>query len=84
MTKDQEKMAIGRIKKFLCVFDSMTDAELDSGKPLDETWLRRIAIGSGASLEELNQLFEEHKWFSKMVGKMADTKLGDPNSMKEL
>lgn len=35
MSKDQEKFAIGRIKKFLCMMDSMTEDELDSGKTLD-------------------------------------------------
>lgn len=32
MTKDQEKFAMARIKKFLCILDSMTEFELDSGK----------------------------------------------------
>lgn len=63
MTKDQEKFAIGRIKKFLCMMDSLTDAELDSSKALDESRMKRIAIGSGASMEELNGLLEEHKRF---------------------
>ena len=63
MTKDQEKFAIGRIKKFLCMMDSLTDAELDSSKALDESRMKRIAIGSGASMEGLNGLLEEHKRF---------------------
>ena len=84
MSKDQEKFAIARIKKFLCMLDSMNDAELDSTKTLSESWMKRIAIGSGASMEELNQLLEEHKWFSTMISKMADKKIGDPGSMKEM
>jgi len=32
MTKDQEKFAMARIKKFLCILDSMTEFELDAGK----------------------------------------------------
>jgi signal recognition particle subunit SRP54 len=35
--KDQEKFAVGRIKKFLCMMDSMTEEELDSTKPLSES-----------------------------------------------
>ena len=37
MTKDQEKFAMARIKKFLCILDSMTESELDSGKTLEES-----------------------------------------------
>jgi len=29
MNKDQEKMAVARIKKFLSIMDSMTEKELD-------------------------------------------------------
>jgi len=45
------------------MLDSMTEKELDSGKQLDESWMRWIAIGSGSTMEELNQLLEEHKRF---------------------
>ena len=59
--KDQEKFAVERIKRFLYMMDSMTDFELDSDKPLSESRLRRVAIGSGSSLEQVGALFEEHK-----------------------
>ena len=57
----------------------MTDAELDSSKPLAETRLKWIAIGSGATMDEIHQLLEEHKRFASMVSKMSDSKLSDPN-----
>lgn len=82
--KDQEKFAVGRIKKFLCMMDSMTEEELDSTKPLSESWIRRVAIGSGSTLEEVSQLIDEHKRFSSMIGKMSDKKMGGPNDMKEM
>ena len=63
MTKDQEKFAMAWIKKFLCILDSMTESELDAGKTLEESRIRWIAIGSGATLDEMNQLLEEHKRF---------------------
>lgn len=34
----------------ICVFDSMTDEELDNVKQLTESRIRRIAKGSGTSV----------------------------------
>jgi signal recognition particle subunit SRP54 len=53
INKDNEKESIKRIKKFLCMFDSMTDSELDSVKPLIPSRMFRIAQGSGTSVEEV-------------------------------
>lgn len=56
-----------RLKKFMCIMDSMTEAELDSdGKPFNTqpSRLRRVAIGAGASLEEVDFLLSNYK---KMV-----------------
>jgi signal recognition particle subunit SRP54 len=77
----QDKAGAERLKKFCTMMDSMTDAELDSQKALDivnsmEARMRviRIAKGCGCHPQEVVQLLDEHKRFSKMVGKMG--KLG--------
>ena len=59
--KGKEKEATARIKRFLWMMDSMTEAELDSLKPLNPSRIKRIARGSGTSIGEVNQLIEEHK-----------------------
>ena len=77
----QDKAGAERLKRFCTMMDSMTDGELDSQKPLDivnsaEARMRvmRISKGCGCFPQEVVQLLDEHKRFSKMVGKMG--KLG--------
>lgn len=43
LPKGKEKEGIARIKRFLCMMDSMTNEELDCVKPLNETRMKRIA-----------------------------------------
>lgn len=58
--KGQEKASTDRIKKFMCMMDSMTKDELDCIKPLDESRVLRICKGSGANPKELLFLLGEH------------------------
>lgn len=71
----REKESTARVKRFLCMMDSMTNEELDCVKPLTETRMVRIARGSGTRPEEVNFLVEEYKKFSKMVAKMGKMNL---------
>ena len=50
LNKNNEKEGIKRVKKFLCILDSMTSTELDSLKPLTDSRILRIAKGSGANI----------------------------------
>lgn len=61
--KGKEKEGTARVKRFLCMMDSMTNDELDCIKPLNETRIARIAQGSGTKTEEVNFLIEEYKKF---------------------
>ena len=80
--KGKEKEGIARIKRFMCIMDSMTDQELDGKKPVVESRITRIARGSGTSIKEVNVLLEEYKKFAKMVGKMGNLSLGKANDMQ--
>ena len=64
-----------RLKRFINMMDSMTDAELDGLAPLSPSRVRRIAMGSGASVEEVNVLIMCQKKFGKMIGKMGKSGL---------
>ena len=75
--KGREKESTARIKRFLCIMDSMTKEELDCIKPLNDSRIIRIARGSGTRPEEVNFLMEEHKKFAKMVEKMGKMKLNN-------
>ena len=74
-TKGREKESIERIKRFLYIMDSMTNEELDNRKPFNDTRIRRIALGSGTSIREVEVLLEEHKKFKKMVEKLSKSKM---------
>lgn len=82
--KGQEKASTDRIKKFMCMMDSMTKDELDCIKPLDESRVLRIAKGAGQHPKELLFLLGEHKRFSSMVAKMGNMNLDgmDEKAMK--
>jgi len=53
---------------------------LDSDKPLKEqSRVIRVAKGSGKSVREVEELLEQHKAFSKMIGKIGKTNIGPGN-----
>lgn len=69
-----------RLKKFMYMMDSMTDAELDGkvdmhNKRGDDTTIesriKRIARGSGTHPNEVKMLLQCHKQFEGMVSKMG-------------
>jgi signal recognition particle subunit SRP54 len=66
----KEKEASSKIKKYLCMMDSMTDEELDKKKKIDEGRMKRIARGCGCLPQEVQGMLEEYSKFAKMVEKM--------------
>lgn len=54
LDKNNEKESIRRVKRFLCIMDSMNDKELDGKTPLTPSRIVRIAKGSGTSIEDVN------------------------------
>lgn len=82
LEKGNEKEGIARIKRFMCMMDSMTDDELDGKKTMIPSRITRVARGSGTSVREVTLLLEEHKRFAKMVGKMGKMNLGKANDMQ--
>ena len=75
-----EKHGVERMKKMIVIMDSLTSEELDSDKPIaDLTRIMRIARGAGVFPEQVIELIEEHKKFSKIVGKMGKAGLMSGN-----
>merc|ERR1740124_1277010 len=69
-----------RLKKFMYMMDSMTDAELDGKVNMHnkrgddktiESRIKRIARGSGTHPNEVKMLLQCHKQFEGMVSKMG-------------
>ncbi|EWM21521.1 signal recognition particle 54 kda protein [Nannochloropsis gaditana] len=69
----QDEAATGRLKRFLTMMDSMTDAELDGKVDLNksESRVNRIARGSGAHPMEVQFLLKTYAQFSQMFKKMG-------------
>lgn len=88
LPKGKEREGQLRIKKFLVIIDSFTNEELDN-KDLAkiqnlESRVKRIARGSGRTINEVNELISQFKTFQKMIGKMKDLNLGKLRSPKDL
>ena len=81
MPAGMEKQGVERMKKFIVIMDSLTAEELDSGKPImnEPSRIIRVAKGAGVFPEQVMELIEEHKKFSKIVGKMGKSGLMSGN-----
>ncbi|KAJ2653388.1 Signal recognition particle [Coemansia sp. RSA 1250] len=79
-----------RLRSYMCVFDSMTEAELNSdGKMFEEeSRLRRVARGAGVRPVEIQALLYQHKQFGQIVKKMGGPKgmlsKMNPNAMQQM
>mmetsp|Transcript_6424 Transcript_6424/g.8715 ORF Transcript_6424/g.8715 Transcript_6424/m.8715 type:complete len:520 (-) Transcript_6424:244-1803(-) len=83
----KEQEGANRIKRFMYMMDSMTDAELDGKVELNDSRINRIARGSGTHPLEVKALLACHKQFEGVVNKMGKSGLmkgGDPNLMKQM
>ncbi|KAH6593814.1 hypothetical protein BASA50_007040 [Batrachochytrium salamandrivorans] len=66
-----------RIKRFMCIMDSMTDAELDSDGKVFTTQssrIYRVARGSGGTVREIEEMLAQFKQMADMVKTMGGTK----------
>mgnify|MGYP000131161246 CR=1 FL=1 len=70
MEMTQEKM-----KKFKVIMDSMTEEELLNPKIIDSSRIKRIAIGSGTSPQEVKELLNYYKTMKNLMKKMKKGKL---------
>ena len=84
MPEGGEKEASKKIKRYLCIMDSMTDAELSCKAKIDDNRAKRIARGSGCSILEVKFMMEEHKRFSKIVEKMGGLVKGKGGELAQI
>lgn len=88
LSKGGEKESAARLKRMMCIMDSMNDKELDAleaAKMFEKNPVRfnRIARGSGVSVKEVQDLITQYKKFAEIVKKMGGVKGlfkgGNPN-----
>lgn len=73
-----EKENVERVKRQVCILDSFSNLELDLIRPLTEERKRKIVMGSGTSMAELEALVANFTQIKKMIDKFAKTKMA-PN-----
>ncbi|KAI8391653.1 signal recognition protein [Radiomyces spectabilis] len=87
-----------RIKRMMCIMDSMNEKELDSDASLftkEPSRMLRVARGSGTSVHEVEEILVQYKRFADMVktvgGKSGllknmpkDPRKANPNQMQQM
>ena len=73
METTQEKM-----QKFKYIMDSMTEEEITNPSIIDSSRIRRIAIGSGTSPQEVKELLKYYKTMKNVMKRMKKGKMGLP------
>ena len=84
LPEGSEKEASKKMKRFLCIMDSMTDGELDGKQKIDESRIKRIARGSGALIIEVQLLLDEYKKFQKIVERMGGLVKGKGGDLTQM
>jgi len=72
---DVLEMTQEKMKRFKVIMDSMTEEELLNPKIIDSSRIRRIAIGSGTSPQEVKELLKYYKTMKDLMRKMKKRKL---------
>ncbi|CAD6238080.1 unnamed protein product [Miscanthus lutarioriparius] len=82
--KFNEKGGQAKMKRYMTMMDSMTDAELDgtTAKLMNQSRINRVARGSGRPVREVVDLLEEHKRMAKMMSKLPNVKR--PNDINHI
>ncbi|CAO3649228.1 unnamed protein product [Cunninghamella echinulata] len=74
MLAGSEEEGSNRIKRMMCIMDSMTDKELDGDAKQfqdNRTRLIRVAKGSGTSVHEVEEILQQYQRFAEMVKTMG-------------
>ena len=66
----QQPDMTGQFTRMECIIDSMTPKERRNPDILNGSRKRRITVGSGTSIQDLNRLLKQHKQMGKMMKKM--------------
>ncbi|MEB2792506.1 MAG: signal recognition particle protein Srp54 [Caldisphaeraceae archaeon] len=64
---DQIKLGEDRIKKWIHIIESMTYEEMDNPEIIDRKRMKRIAIGSGSSVDDVKELLLYYKNVRSMM-----------------
>ncbi|HIQ03602.1 MAG TPA: signal recognition particle protein [Desulfurococcales archaeon] len=66
-SEDQLKLTEEKMDKWLAIINSMTYEELEKPSKIDRSRMRRIAIGSGTTIEDVKELLKYYEIMNKML-----------------
>ena len=72
-----------QMKRMVAIIDSMTPLERKKPEVINGSRKRRVAVGSGTQIQDVNRLLKQHKQMQKMMKKMG-SKGGMANMMRGL
>ncbi|KAI3835541.1 hypothetical protein MKW92_034640 [Papaver armeniacum] len=67
MPEGNEQEWRAKIKRYMTIMDSMTNADKDPNNLMKESRIMRIARGSGRSLQDVKDMLDEYKRLGKMM-----------------
>ncbi|RLI71907.1 signal recognition particle protein [Archaeoglobales archaeon] len=73
--EDTMEMTQEKMRKFKIIMDSMTEEEMLNPKIIDSSRVRRIAIGSGTSPQEVKELLKYYKTMKNVMKRFKKKKL---------
>ena len=66
----------GRLKRFKAIIESMTPQERERPEIIKGSRRKRISLGSGTSIQEVNQLLNQFEQTKQMMKSMKGNKFG--------
>lgn len=63
---------VKQMKRMVAIIDSMTPLERRKPELINGSRKRRVAIGSGTQIQDVNRLLKQHKQMQKMMKKMGN------------
>ena len=72
-----------QMKRMVAIIDSMTPLERRKPEVINGSRKRRMAMGSGTQIQDVNRLLKQHKQMQRMMKKMG-SKGGMKNMMRGL
>lgn len=67
LSEDQIKLSESKIKKWINIIESMTYEELENPSIIDRRRMRRIAIGSGTSVSDVEELIKYYEQLKRLI-----------------
>ena len=67
----QQSLNVKQVKRQIAIINSMTLEERRYPKIINGSRKKRIAIGSGLQIQDVNRLLKQHQQMAKMMKKMS-------------